>query len=89
MYRNIIEFVLCWHLLLGMDLPLSVVYIPNEALLDKTHFSSASGCQLVIASWLGMGALIHVFLSVLGPHLAETCVNLVHAATVPASSHVH
>lgn len=36
------------HLLLGMSLHLSVVYIPSETSLDKNNFSFESDYELVI-----------------------------------------
>lgn len=36
--------------------------------MEKTDFSFACGCQLKIASWLGMGA-VRYLISVLAPHL--------------------
>jgi hypothetical protein len=58
-----------------------VVYVPSKTSLETTSFSFASGCQLEMASWLGMGP--HVMsLSAPGPHLAWTCTGPVCAATV-------
>lgn len=67
-------------------LSLSVVDTPSEAPLEKTKFSSASGCQLQIPCWLGVGALVYFLLTALGSHLTWNCAGPVPAATVSVSS---
>ena len=58
-YKNTIEFILCWPSTAGHRvLPLSVVSFPSETPLEKTTFSFASGYQLEMASELGMWGLV-------------------------------
>lgn len=46
-------------LLLGTEPTLKVVCFCRETPLEKTHVSFARGCQLEIASQLGMGARVY------------------------------
>lgn len=43
--------IYCW----ASGLPLRVVCIPSEILLEKTNFSFASGYWVGIAAWSGTG----------------------------------
>lgn len=55
------------HLLLCRGLPLGVVCVPRETPLEETNFLFTSGCQLAVASRLGMGDHVHFLLSELEP----------------------
>lgn len=52
--QNTIEFVLCWPTTPGHGPALRCSNLHTETPLEKTNFSFASGCQLQIASWLGV-----------------------------------
>lgn len=49
--------LLLWCCSWAWNLPWSVVYILSETPLEKGSFSFASGYQVQIASWLGVGAV--------------------------------
>jgi hypothetical protein len=51
-----------------MDLPWSMVNKPSGTLLEKTDF---------MFFWLGVAPHVYFFLSVLGPHVAWSCADLV------------
>ena len=59
-----------------------MVSILRNTQLEKTDFSFASEHQLQIAFWLGMGAHVHLLLSVLEPSLVYICTGFVYVATV-------
>lgn len=61
-----------------------MVCIPRERFgssLGKAHFSFVNGYQLEVASGLRMGLVSPSPLLALGPHLVQSCVGPVHAAT--------
>lgn len=52
--QNTIELVLCWSTTPGYGPALRCGDLYTETLLEKTNFPFTSGCQLQIASWLGV-----------------------------------
>lgn len=56
--KNTAEFVLCLPSTPGQALPLHVVRVLREAMLEKTSFSFVSRWQLAGASGLGMGPCV-------------------------------
>jgi hypothetical protein len=79
-YKNTIEFTLCWLSTAGHGPSLSVVNIPSETPLEKTKFSSVSRCQLEIAGVGSLGPLLH-----LGPGILSD----LHLCMLPQFSLVH
>lgn len=71
---------LCWpFLLLSLRTALGVVCIPSEMPREKTILSSVR---------LGDEGFCLLLISGLGPHLALTCADHVHLATVSVSSYI-
>lgn len=53
------QFILCWHLLLGIKSTLKSSLFPSKIPLKKTKYLFSSGYQVESASGLGMGAFAH------------------------------
>lgn len=65
---------------------LSVVCFLSETSMEKINFAFVTSYGLEIASMLG--TMCPFLFSTLGPHLGQTCVGPVHAATIAGSSEV-
>lgn len=64
---NTLEFICVHRLCWAWGPHPSVVCVPSETPLEETNFWFTSGCQLAIASRLGMGDHVQFLLSELGP----------------------
>ena len=67
-YKNTVEFILCWPNSWAWALLWNVDNIPSEIPQEKTDSPTASRHQLQIASPSGVGCSVHTSISVLRAH---------------------